>query len=346
MVTNRIDWSDGLFAIFERDTADGPATLEEAGRFIHPEDAPHVAPVLEAFLATGTPVDLTYRIVLPSGVKHVQCRLEARRDPAGRVLRVYGLVVDVTARASAEQDRARLADVEAELAERRRSQQIEHRLVAALQQIILPLPAGVLEPPGLRVAVRYQPAEEVSRVGGDWYDVVALPNGRTLLAVGDVAGHGITAAATMARLRHSIAALAVTSTDPAELLGYLNVLVCDDAAEPTATVVVAHFDPATGTVTWAQAGHPPPIVVAAGEPAALARPGGMIVGARRDSVYENATVELAPGRHHAALHRRADRAPALTRRRLAGSAAGHAAGRRIAGGRPAARAAPAGQPGR
>jgi serine phosphatase RsbU (regulator of sigma subunit) len=197
----------------------------------------------------------------------------------------------VTARAAAE----RLADVEAELADRRRSQQAEHRLVTALQQIILPLPAGVLEPTGLRVAVRYQPAEETSRVGGDWYDVVALPNGRTLLAVGDVAGHGITAAATMARLRHSIAALAVTSTDPAELLGYLNVLVFDDAAEPTATVVVARFDPATGTVTWAQAGHPPPIVVAADEPAVLARPGGMIVGARRDSVYENATVALAPG---------------------------------------------------
>jgi serine phosphatase RsbU (regulator of sigma subunit) len=113
--------------------------------------------------------------------------------------------------------------------------------------------------------------------------------------VGDVAGHGITAAATMARLRHSIAALAVTSTDPAELLGYLNVLVCDDTAEPTATVVVARFDPATRVVTWAQAGHPPPVVVVGDDPAALARPSGMIVGARRDSVYENATVELAAG---------------------------------------------------
>jgi serine phosphatase RsbU (regulator of sigma subunit) len=157
------------------------------------------------------------------------------------------------------------------------------------------LPAGVLEPTGLRVAVRYQPAEEASRVGGDWYDVVALPDGRTLLAIGDVAGHGITAAATMARLRHSIAALAVTTSDPAELLGYLNVLVCDDDTEPTATVVIARFDSGAGTVTWAQAGHPPPIVVTPDGPAALARPGGMIVGARRDSAYENATVALAPG---------------------------------------------------
>jgi hypothetical protein len=291
MVTDHIEWSDGLLAIFERDAAGGPVTFEEGARYIHPEDAPRVAPVLESFFATGTPVDITYRIVVPSGVKHILCRFEARRDPVGRVLRVHGLVVDVTERVAAE----RLADVEAELADRRRSQQVEHRLVTALQQIILPLPAGVLEPTGLRVAVRYQPAEETSRVGGDWYDVVALPNGRTLLVVGDVAGHGITAAATMARLRHSVAALAVTSTDPAELLGYLNVLVCDDDAEPTATVVVARFDPATCTVSWAQAGHPPPIVVAGDEPAALARPSGMIVGARRDSVYENATLTLTPG---------------------------------------------------
>jgi len=291
MVTDHIEWSDGLLAIFERDGSDGPATLEDGVRYIHPEDAPRVAPVLESFFATGVPIDITYRIVVPSGIKHVQCRFEARRDPAGRVLRVHGLVVDVTARAAAE----RLADVEAELADRRRSQQVEHRLVTALQQIILPLPAGVLEPTGLRVAVRYQPAEEASRVGGDWYDVVALPDGRTLLAIGDVAGHGITAAATMARLRHSIAALAVTTSDPAELLGYLNVLVCDDDTEPTATVVIARFDSGVGTVTWAQAGHPPPIVVTPDGPAALARPGGMIVGARRDSAYENATVALAPG---------------------------------------------------
>jgi serine phosphatase RsbU (regulator of sigma subunit) len=153
----------------------------------------------------------------------------------------------------------------------------------------------VLDLPGLDVAVRYQPAEEMSRVGGDWFDVVRLRAGRTLLAVGDVAGHGIAAAATMARLRHSLAALAVTSTDPAELLGYLNRMVSDDASEPTATVVVAHYDPLSREVTWAQAGHPPPILVTRDGTTALARPTGMIVGARRDSEYEIARITLAYG---------------------------------------------------
>jgi serine phosphatase RsbU (regulator of sigma subunit) len=168
-------------------------------------------------------------------------------------------------------------------------------LVRALQQIILPIPTGVVGLAGLDVAVRYQPAEEASRVGGDWYDVVDLPDGRTLLAVGDVAGHGIAAAAPMARLRHSVPALAVASTDPGELLGYLNRIVLEDQTEPTATVVLARFDPRTNEVVWAQAGHPPPIVVSGGTAAALARPQGMIVGVLPDSRYETATTTLAPG---------------------------------------------------
>jgi PAS domain-containing protein len=293
--TDGIDWSDGLYAIFERDPARGPATLDEAADAFHPADADRLNQRVAAFLAQGEPMDLSFRLVVPSGVKHVRGRFESTRDRVGRVLKVYGLVLDVSEGEAAARDRARLADIEAELAERRRSQQVEHRLVAALQQIVLPLPSGVVDLPGLDVAVRYQPAEEMSRVGGDWFDIVRLRGGRTLLAVGDVAGHGIAAAATMARLRHALAALAVTSTDPGELLGYLNRMVCDDPAEPTATVVVAHYDPHTREVTWAQAGHPPPIVVAQQGTTALARPFGMIVGARPDSRYETARITLARG---------------------------------------------------
>jgi hypothetical protein len=295
LTTDRVHWSAGLFAIFERDPADGPATLDDVGGYVHPDDRPRVAPMIEAFFGLGTPVDLTYRVVVPSGVKHIRSRFEATRDRAGRVLTAYGIVLDVTDADAAARDRLRLAAVEAELAEQQRNQRVEHRLVTALQQIILPLPEGVVGLVGLQIAVRYQPAEEVSRVGGDWYDVVELPGGRTLLVVGDVAGHGITAAATMARLRHSLAALAVTTTEPDELLGYLNRMVFDDPAEPTATVVVARYDPVGRVVTWAQAGHPPPIVIAAPGATALARPAGMIVGARADSRYEAATATLAAG---------------------------------------------------
>jgi len=295
LTTGGVYWSAGLYAIFQRDPEDGPPTLDEAAGQLHPQDAPRIAPQLARVFERGQPADLNYRVVVGGQERHLRARFETIRDRTGRVLKVYGIVQDVSAGEAAARDRARLVDIEAELAERLRSQQTEHRLVTALQQIILPIPTGVLHLPELDVAVRYLPAEVVSRVGGDWYDVVELPGGRSLLAVGDVAGHGITAAATMARLRHSVAALAVTSTDPGELLRYLNRIVHDDASEPTATVVVAHFDPVTRTLTWAQAGHPPPILISGGTAAALTRPPGMIVGARPDSTYDTVTTTLAEG---------------------------------------------------
>ncbi|GAA1841189.1 SpoIIE family protein phosphatase [Asanoa iriomotensis] len=295
LTTGSVYWSEGLYAIFRRDPESGPPTLEEATSQLHPQDAPRIAPQLARVFEHGQAADLNFRILVGARERHLRARFETIRDRTGGVLKVYGIIQDVTAREAAARDRARLVDIEAELAERLRSQQTEHRLVVALQQIILPIPTGVLHLPGLDVAVRYLPAEVTSRVGGDWYDVVELPDGRSLLAVGDVAGHGITAAATMARLRHSVAALAVTSTEPGELLGFLNRIVHDDASEPTATVVVAHFDPETRELTWAQAGHPPPILVSGGTASALTRPPGMIVGARPDSTYETVTTTLAEG---------------------------------------------------
>jgi serine phosphatase RsbU (regulator of sigma subunit)/PAS domain-containing protein len=292
LTTDTMYWSDQLYEIFGRDRALGPARLEEIYPLVVPDDRPALEKAAADLLRRRRPMDVGYRIEVAGEVRHLRALYAAEYDTGGRPVRVYGITQEVSALAAAERDRRRLADIERELAERRRRMQSEHRLVAALQQIVLPLPAAPIDLPGLQVAVRYQPAEELARVGGDWYDLVALPGGRTLLAVGDVAGHGITAAGTMARLRHALTALAVTTNDPAELLGYLNRLVCDDPTEPTATVVVARYDSGSGELTWAQAGNPPPILIAGGVAAPVERPAGMIVGARRDARYANAELRL------------------------------------------------------
>jgi serine phosphatase RsbU (regulator of sigma subunit) len=249
----------------------------------------------QALIGDAQPIDVAFRIAVTSGVRHIRAIFEAERGRDGRARLVYGIIQDVSAFEAAERDRARLADVEAESAELQASLRLEHSVVAALQQVILPVPAGTVHRPGLEVAVRYQPAEEVARVGGDWFDLVHLPGDRTLLAVGDVAGHGMPAAATMARLRHALSALAVTTDDPARLLGYLNRMVWDDPAGPTATAAVACFDPQTSSVTWAQAGHPPPVLLTRAGVTPLRRPDGMLVGAVRTSEYATATTALAPG---------------------------------------------------
>jgi hypothetical protein len=127
------------------------------------------------------------------------------------------------------------------------------------------LPRAVPEVPGLELACRYVPAQATARVGGDWFDVIALPRDRCALAVGDVTGHDIRAAAVMGQLRTATHTLATLDLTPAETLTRLDQLTVGLTGEETsATCVYAVHDPASADWDIALAGHPPP---------ALARPG-------------------------------------------------------------------------
>jgi len=137
----------------------------------------------------------------------------------------------------------------------------EHRAGVMLQRSLLPdrLPELV----GLPVAARYFPARD--EVGGDWYDVMELPRGKIGVAIGDVVGHGIGAAALMGQLRTALRAYALDGYEPAEVLERLNRLVQSIRGRGMATAAYATFDKEKGTLRFASAGHPPP---------AVARPGG------------------------------------------------------------------------
>lgn len=288
LISGNVTWSDELYRIYERDPGLGPLPREEATAMILPEDQPVLATSADA-LQRGETVDMMYRIQVNGRIKHLRAVLDAVRDGHGQPTRLYGVVQDVTSR---EMARARLATVERQLREHQQTLAAEHRLAADLQQIILPIPEGPIDLPGLRVAIRYLPAERASRVGGDWYHAATVRDGRVLLAVGDVAGHGLHAATVMAQLRHALAALAVTTTsDPAELLSHLNTLLCATEAS-TATAVIARYDPADGSVVWAQAGHPAPLRTRAGATLSLPRPRGPLLGAVPHAVYQTATLRL------------------------------------------------------
>ena len=217
---------------------------------------------------------------------------------------------------------ARLA---AELAE-------ERHVALELQRAILPLHDEAFDLPGLRTMVRYLPASPAGRVGGDWYITADMPGGHVLIAIGDVAGHGLAAAAGMARLRGALAGLAITGSPPERLVGWLNDLVRHVAPEHTASVIAGYFDPASRTLTWAQAGHPPPVLVRDSWARPLDPPPGILLGAG-DEEYAAATLALAPRGSAAAVQRRADRAPGPVRR----GRGGHAGGRRARHRRPGAR---------
>jgi anti-sigma regulatory factor (Ser/Thr protein kinase) len=149
----------------------------------------------------------------------------------------------------------------------------EHGMAVALQRSLLP--RALPEQSAVEVASRYLPAQ--AGVGGDWFDVIPLPGARVALAVGDVVGHGLHAAATMGRLRTAVHNFSALDLPPDELLGHLDELAArvdkdaieagDETAITGATCLYAVYDPASRTCVMARAGHPTP---------ALARPDGTV----------------------------------------------------------------------
>ncbi|MCX4821016.1 SpoIIE family protein phosphatase [Streptomyces sp. NBC_01142] len=119
---------------------------------------------------------------------------------------------------------------------------------------------------GLELTGRYLPASDHD-VGGDWFDVITLPGGRTGLVIGDVMGHGIHAAAVMGQLRTAVRTLARHDVPPAQMLRSLDAVVSDLGEDEMATCVYAVHDPASGGCVIGRAGHLPP---------AVATPGGAI----------------------------------------------------------------------
>ncbi len=178
----------------------------------------------------------------------------------------------------------------------------QHRAALdALHEVLLPPEVPVVE--GFDIAACYVPFTAAPEVGGDWWDVLALPDGRVALSVGDVAGHGVPAVAVMGQLRNALRSRLVAGLDPAAALGELSALLEWTSPDAHATAVAVVAAPVTGELVWASAGHPPPLVVS---PCGSARyleeppapPLGITAG-HRLAGYRDHHMTLPPG---AALH--------------------------------------------
>ncbi|MBT2481112.1 SpoIIE family protein phosphatase [Streptomyces sp. ISL-94] len=167
------------------------------------------------------------------------------REPFDEEDRV--LIDELVARAALNIDNARMYT---------RQRQAALTLQRSLTNSALP------EVTGLELTGRYLPASDHD-VGGDWFDVIQLPGGRTGLVIGDVMGHGVHAAAVMGQLRTAVRTLARLDVPPERMLRSLDAVVADLGEDEMATCVYAVHDPATGGCVIARAGHPPPAVAAA-----------------------------------------------------------------------------------
>jgi chemotaxis family two-component system sensor kinase Cph1 len=169
-----------------------------------------------------------------------------------------------------------------------------NRTVAALMQQALMLDE-VPAVPGVDVAVIFRPAQD-DALGGDWYDVYFLPDGRAVVALGDVAGHGLEVAATMAQLRHALRAYVVREGDISQALGRLNDLSFSLLPGEMATLVVALVDPQARTLEVINAGHIPPVIGHVGGTSELIPlPRHPALGVARSVTYRATPVALGPG---------------------------------------------------
>jgi serine/threonine-protein kinase RsbW len=140
--------------------------------------------------------------------------------------------------------------------------EFEARTSHTLQANLLPpQPPSV---PGLSVATRYLAASQGVEIGGDFYDVAAMPGGTVAVAVGDVVGHDITAAATMGQLRAVYRALLVERPEPSAVIDRLQASWPFLGLQRMATALFATLDPVSGQLRIASAGHPPPVMVVDG----------------------------------------------------------------------------------
>lgn len=293
LLTHEVTWSSHVYALLGRDTESGPVALDDLPGLALPEDGSALAHAIARLLRDGRPFDLPFRIRTTAGLRHLRAVAEAVPDSHGTPVEVHGVIQDLTAQRSAElalveSERAILTQHDVLLAER--------TLAGRLQDALLPLPTRPVRLAGLRVEVGYLPAQSGIHVGGDWFSAIELGDGDALFVVGDVAGHGIDAVATMAQLRFTAKGMVITGSSLTGALSRLNRLLLHSRdSHGTATMVLARYDRARRRLVWAQAGHPPPLLLRDGEVRFLDRPAGMLLGASTAPRFQEAEVDLAPG---------------------------------------------------
>jgi PAS domain S-box-containing protein len=255
-------------------------------RAAHPDDAPELTrSANEALRSRRRRYVMECRLLVEGQVRQMVHRGEIVLDE-DRIVAVRGTFQDVTEQRAAET---------ALLAARERLAR-ERRAVEVLQETLIRPGFPTLD--SFDIAARYLPAEDdTGEIGGDWYDAFLLPDGRVMLAVGDVSGHGLSSARLMAKLRHATRAYACIGEDLGDLLtrldGFLNQFRDDIQI---ATLLLARLEPDTGKLEFVSAGHPPPLQVGPRESAFLdVRPGPPLGAPSEPESFASTRTVLEPG---------------------------------------------------
>ncbi|HEY7993467.1 MAG TPA: PAS domain-containing protein [Candidatus Eremiobacteraceae bacterium] len=219
----------------------------------HPDDFLEVMRRWPHSIATGDSFEMEFRLRRNDGLFHwFLTRAEPLRDAIGTIVRWYGSNVDIDAQKKALERTKRIAET--------------------LQDVFLP--KELPKPTGMRLDAVYLPAERDALVGGDWFDAFELPDSRICFSIGDVAGHGLSASVVVGRLRQAIFTLAQRMDDPAKILEETDRILRRQDPDTLVTALVGFVDQARTSMTYASAGHPPPMIAYDGNRPAMHLPTG------------------------------------------------------------------------
>jgi serine phosphatase RsbU (regulator of sigma subunit) len=209
-------------------------------------------------------------LLLSVGAATLTARLIARRNQAERLARSLELIADENRSLYAEQ--------------RTIAQTLQHAL----------LPERLPKVSGIETSARYETGDKGADIGGDWYDLIALDDRRLLLVVGDVSGHGVRAAATMASLRFAIHAYAAQNDPPDAILSKLSKLVNVGRSGQLATILCALVDVEAHRLTVTSAGHLPPLLISDGTGTFVQSEVGVPIGVRGGARYSSTSIDTPP----------------------------------------------------
>ncbi|KUN81373.1 PP2C family protein-serine/threonine phosphatase [Streptomyces griseoruber] len=291
-------WSEELYGILGRDPATPALTLDELPSLVLDEDRPKLTAMVTDCLVDARPIDGEFRVVRPDGgVRTVHMMGEPVLDADGGTASMWAVLRDVSA---LRRSQSEVRETRDSLHRERQRTQSERRLAVELHEAVLPPGHGALRLPHgssgtLDLAAARLPAATGSLLGGDWYDALELPDGQTLLSVGDLTGHGPAVTADTAMLLGALRGMGMAGTAPAQLMGWLNQLL-DATVQPVlAGALCCRYRPDTRTLTWAQAGHPTPLLFRDGTGRRLDTPDGVLLGATTGAAYEQAEATLDTG---------------------------------------------------
>mgnify|MGYP001052138172 CR=1 FL=1 len=298
LLTDEASWSGELYQILGRAPTAAPLTLDELPSLVLDEDRAKLTAMVTDCLVDARPIDGEFRIVRPDGeARTVHMMGEPVLDADGSTASMWAVLRDVS---ELRRSQRAVSETRDSLQRQQHRAQTEHRLAVELQEAVLPPWRGSLRlphqgPETLDLAAHYLPSASSALIGGDWYDALELSDGQTLLSVGDLTGHGVVVTSGMAMLLGALRGMAMAGTEPGQLLCLLNQLLDATVQPALGSAVCCRYRPETRTLTWAQAGHPAPLLFRGGTGRRLHAPDGILLGATSGATYEQVHETLEVG---------------------------------------------------